>query len=110
MPAAPDNTASDSVATEPLGDVMSRVARKLQEEHGDVEATLRAVTSSATTTVPNAEACGISYVTGRSKSSRGPGPATYRKTSTPCRNDSSRGRASTPSGTSPATTSDSDWR
>jgi hypothetical protein len=67
MPAAPDNTASDSVATEPLGDVMSRVARTLQEEHGDVEATLRANTGSATRIVPNAEACGISYVTGRSK-------------------------------------------
>jgi GAF domain-containing protein len=64
---APGSTASDAAATEPLGDVMSRVARKLQEEHGDVEATLRAITSSATTTVPNAEACGISYVTGRSK-------------------------------------------
>ena len=67
MTAAPDNTTNGSAATEALGDVMSRVARKLQEEHGDVEATLRAITSSATTTVPNAEACGISYVTGRSK-------------------------------------------
>jgi GAF domain-containing protein len=67
MPAAPDNTASGSATTEPLGDVMSRVARKLQEEHGDVEATLQAITSSATRIVPNAEACGISYVIGRSK-------------------------------------------
>jgi hypothetical protein len=64
MSAAPDNMASDSAATEPLGDVMSRVARKLQEEHGEVEATLRAITGSATRIVPNAEACGISYVTG----------------------------------------------
>jgi GAF domain-containing protein len=67
MLGAPDDTASDSAATEPLGDVMSRVARKLQEEHGDVEATLRAITGSATRIVPKAEACGISYVTRRSK-------------------------------------------
>jgi GAF domain-containing protein len=46
---------------------MSRVARKLQQEHGDVEATLQAITSSATQTVPNAEACGISYVIARSE-------------------------------------------
>ena len=67
MTAAPDNTANGPATTEPLGDVMSRVARKLQEEHGDVEATLQAITSSATRIVPNAEACGISYVIGRSK-------------------------------------------
>ncbi|GAB3365658.1 GAF and ANTAR domain-containing protein [Modestobacter lapidis] len=50
-----------------LGDAMSRVARQLQEEHCDVEATLQAIAASAVATVPNAEQCGISYVIGRSK-------------------------------------------
>ena len=48
-----------------LGDVMSRVARELQEEHGDVEATLQAITAAAVTTVPGADECSISYVIGR---------------------------------------------
>ena len=67
MTAAPDDTASGSAATEALGEVMSRVARQLQEEHGDVEATLQAITAAAVRTVPNADECGISYVIGRSK-------------------------------------------
>jgi GAF domain-containing protein len=50
-----------------LGDVMSRVARRLQEEHGDVEATLQAITATAVRVVPHAEECSISYVIGRSK-------------------------------------------
>jgi len=54
-------------ATQRLGDSMSRVARELQEEHGDVEGTLRAITSAAVHTVPGAEECGISYVIGRSR-------------------------------------------
>ena len=49
-----------------LGDAMSRVARLLQGEHADVDATLRAVTFSAVTTVPGADECGISYVLSRS--------------------------------------------
>ncbi len=48
-----------------LGEVMGRVARRLQEEHGDVDATLRAVTTAAVATVPHASECSISYVTGR---------------------------------------------
>ena len=44
---------------------MSRVARQLQEEHGDIEATLQAITAAAVTTVPHAEECSISYVIGR---------------------------------------------
>ncbi|MGY1752112.1 GAF and ANTAR domain-containing protein [Blastococcus sp. SYSU D01042] len=48
-----------------LGDVMSRVARRLQEEHGDVEGTLQAITAAAVATVPNAEECSISYVVDR---------------------------------------------
>jgi GAF domain-containing protein len=54
-------------ATQRLGDVMSRVARELQEEHGDVEGTLRAITAAAVHTVPGAQDCGISYVMGRSR-------------------------------------------
>ncbi|WP_448613711.1 GAF and ANTAR domain-containing protein [Modestobacter sp. URMC 112] len=50
-----------------LGDAMGRVARQLQEEHGNVEETLKAITASAVRTVPNAEECGISYVIGRRK-------------------------------------------
>ena len=52
---------------ESLGDVMSRAARKLQEEHGDVEATLQAITALAVGTVPNAEDCSISYVFARKR-------------------------------------------
>ncbi|MGY1841834.1 MULTISPECIES: GAF and ANTAR domain-containing protein [unclassified Modestobacter] len=48
-----------------LGDVLSQVARRLQEEHGDVEATLRAIATAAVDTVPHAHDCGITYVTGR---------------------------------------------
>jgi GAF domain-containing protein len=47
-----------------LGDAMSRVARRLQEEHGDVEGTLQAITAAAVTTVPHADECGVSYVIG----------------------------------------------
>ena len=50
-----------------LGDVMSRVARQLQEDHGDVESTLQAITAAAVLTVPGADECGISYVIGRRK-------------------------------------------
>jgi GAF domain-containing protein len=46
---------------------MSRTARRLQEEHGDVEGTLQAITSAAIIVVPGAEECGISYVIGRSR-------------------------------------------
>ena len=49
-----------------LGTAMSRVARRLQQEHGDVDATLQAITTLAIGTVPNADECSISYVTGRS--------------------------------------------
>jgi GAF domain-containing protein len=48
--------------TQVLGDAMSRVARQLQEDHGDVEGTLQAITAAAVVTVPHADDCGISYV------------------------------------------------
>ena len=44
---------------------MSRVARHLQEEHGDIEATLQAITASAVATLTGATDCGISLVRGR---------------------------------------------
>lgn len=50
-----------------LGEVMGCVARRLQEEHGDVESTLQAITRAAVATVPSAEDCGIIYVVGRKK-------------------------------------------
>ncbi|WP_091213515.1 GAF and ANTAR domain-containing protein [Geodermatophilus siccatus] len=48
-----------------LGEVMGRVARSLQEQHGDVEATLRTLTDTAVGIVPGAEECTVTYVTGR---------------------------------------------
>jgi GAF domain-containing protein len=50
-----------------LGEMMSRVARALQERHGDVEGTLQAIAAAAVATVPDAEDCGITYVIGRKK-------------------------------------------
>jgi GAF domain-containing protein len=55
----------DHQVPESLGDVMSRVARELQQEHGDVEATLQGITRAAVDTVPGADECGISYVIAR---------------------------------------------
>lgn len=54
-------------STDDLGGAMSRVARHLQGVHGDVDATLRAITASAVRTVPHAQQCGITYVIGRKK-------------------------------------------
>jgi GAF domain-containing protein len=53
-------------STHDLADVMSRAARRLQGEHGDLEGTLAAITAAATTVIPHAEGCSISYVIGRS--------------------------------------------
>jgi GAF domain-containing protein len=50
-----------------LGEVMSRTARRLQEEHGDVEGTLQAITAAAVEVVPHAQECSITYVIGRSR-------------------------------------------
>ncbi len=66
--AAPEDGAGKGVGpTHDLADLMSRTARRLQEEHGDVESTLQAITATAIMVVPHAEECSISYVTGRSK-------------------------------------------
>ncbi|WP_246078698.1 GAF domain-containing protein [Modestobacter excelsi] len=53
-----------------LGDVMSRVARQLQQDHGDVDATLRTITTVAAATIPGADECGISYVVARQQVER----------------------------------------
>jgi GAF domain-containing protein len=62
-----DDTGQGVGPTHDLADLMSRTARRLQEEHGDVESTLQAITATAITVVPNAEECSISYVIGRTK-------------------------------------------
>jgi GAF domain-containing protein len=56
---------------EDLGRVMGRIARTLQEGHGDVERTLRSITTAAVRTVPGAEFASISFVTGRQVHPRG---------------------------------------
>jgi GAF domain-containing protein len=60
-----EDRAIDPRRVEPLGDVMSRAARRLQGSHGDVEGTLQVITSLAVSTVPGADECSISYVIGR---------------------------------------------
>lgn len=67
MTATEDEADSTSASPQHLGDVMSRVARELREEHGDVGATLQAITARAVRVVPNAEECSISYVIDRKK-------------------------------------------
>jgi ANTAR domain/GAF domain len=67
MTAAQHEADAVSSSAQPLGEAMSRIARQLQEEHGDVEGTLQAITAAAVRTVPHADECGISYVIGRRK-------------------------------------------
>ena len=67
MVAFDDDSAPGNGSTHDLADVMSRTARQLQEQHGDVEATLQAITATAVEVVPHAEECSISYVIGRKK-------------------------------------------
>jgi GAF domain-containing protein len=57
--------AADAVGTAGLGEVMSAVARSLQERHGDVEATLQAISMAAVLFVQGAEDCGVIYVRAR---------------------------------------------
>ena len=54
-----------------LGTVMGRIARTLQEEHGDVDATLASITAAAVATVPGAEMASVSLVTRREVDPRG---------------------------------------
>jgi GAF domain-containing protein len=60
-------TGEDGAVTESLPDAMSRVARRLQEVHGDVEATLQAITAAAARTIPHTDECGVTYVIAREK-------------------------------------------
>jgi GAF domain-containing protein len=48
-----------------LGEIMGQVARSLQEEHGDVEGTLQAITQAAVHSVPGTDQGGISLVLDR---------------------------------------------
>jgi GAF domain-containing protein len=47
------------------GDVMGEVARALQQEHGNVDTMLAAITAAAVINVPGADDCGISLVVNR---------------------------------------------
>ncbi|MGR7025970.1 GAF and ANTAR domain-containing protein [Geodermatophilus sp. URMC 62] len=67
MAASASDPGRDTGSAEGLAEVMGRAARRLQEEHGDVESTLQAITAAAVGVVPHVEECGISYVVGRSR-------------------------------------------
>ncbi|HEV7870670.1 MAG TPA: GAF and ANTAR domain-containing protein [Modestobacter sp.] len=56
---------------EGLGRVLGQIARTFQEGHGDVERTLRSITTAAVGAVPGAEFASISFVTGRRVHARG---------------------------------------
>lgn len=63
----------DAPAPADLGEVMGRLARALQEEHGDVGRTLEAITAAAVRSVPGTDECGITLVIGRRRAeSRAP--------------------------------------
>ena len=57
---------------EDLGAIMGDIARELQQEHGDVGATLEAITRAAVKAVPGADECGMSLVSGGKVSSWAP--------------------------------------
>jgi GAF domain-containing protein len=69
--AAQQDAAQQNVPDD-LGAVMGRIARTLQEEHGDVDHTLASITESAVHTVPGTDWASISLVTGRRVDSRAP--------------------------------------
>ena len=48
-----------------LGEVMGEIARTIQQEHGDVEKTLQAITAAARQAIPCADAVSVSLVQGR---------------------------------------------
>jgi len=54
-----------AAAEQDLGEVMGHIARLIQQEHGDVEKTLQAITKAAVDAVPGAEAVSISLVRGK---------------------------------------------
>jgi GAF domain-containing protein len=62
-----DGPAVNPGAASNLGEIMGQVARSLQEEHGDVEGTLRAITHAAVGSVPGTDEAGITLVLDRRK-------------------------------------------
>jgi GAF domain-containing protein len=67
MSATQDDSESHVDSTQDLSEAMSRLARRLQKEHGDVEGTLETIAAAAVRTVPHADECGVTYVIGRRK-------------------------------------------
>jgi len=68
----PPQKAVQQAVPEDLGAVMGRIARTLQEEHGDVEHTLTSITGAAVSTVPGTDWASISLVAGRRVVARAP--------------------------------------
>ncbi|MCZ2819605.1 GAF and ANTAR domain-containing protein [Modestobacter sp. VKM Ac-2977] len=66
-PQIPSETGPDhpSRMQDDLGDVMGRIARTLQEEHGDVDRTLASITAAAVDTVPGTDMASVSLVVRR---------------------------------------------
>ena len=60
---APEPQDSDA-AEQDLGEVVGRIARSIQQEHGDVEKTLQAITAAAVDAIPGAESVSVSLVQG----------------------------------------------
>src|SRR4051794_36877045 len=56
---------SNEATSSDLGEVMGQIARSIQQEHGDVEKTLHAITAAARQAVPDADSVSISLVRGR---------------------------------------------
>jgi GAF domain-containing protein len=54
-----------SAVTADLSEIMGRVARTLQQQQGDVAATLEAISAAAVANVPGADGCSISYILAR---------------------------------------------
>jgi hypothetical protein len=54
-----------SAVTADLSEIMGRVARTLQQQQGDVAATLEAISAAAVANVPGADGCSISYIVAR---------------------------------------------
>ncbi|MGY1713314.1 GAF and ANTAR domain-containing protein [Geodermatophilus sp. SYSU D01106] len=58
----PGDPTETGASTDRPDALLSRIARRLQREHGDVESLLAALTHAAVTSVPGAEAASISYI------------------------------------------------
>ena len=67
--AGPGQTQDKVDQGDDLGGVMGQIARTLQQDHGDVPATLDSITTAAVQTVPGTDWAGVSLVRGRRVSS-----------------------------------------